>query len=79
MYACLPSINSLESVHRCLERPVLYAALNGIKNKLGADKFPLIPQYYYSQHNSTLPCHPPQFLVTHKNFVALRRSDDVHS
>jgi len=54
MYADLPAVNSLESVHRCLERPIVHAALNRIKLELGDDVFPLINQTYYSSQTTML-------------------------
>lgn len=46
--AHVPSINSLESIYYCLERPIMFAALKGIEMRVGHDKFPLINQNYYS-------------------------------
>lgn len=48
MYSNIPAINTLESVYRCLERPIVYAELAKIRDKLGPTIFPLIPQTYYS-------------------------------
>ncbi|KAJ3035163.1 synaptotagmin C2 domain protein, Syn1 [Rhizophlyctis rosea] len=48
MHANIPSINSLESVYMHLERPLMFDALKDIQNRLGSQKFPLIPQSYYS-------------------------------
>jgi len=53
MYCNTPSINNLESVYLCLERPVVFAALNGIHKRLGKE-FPLINQSYYSHHNTMI-------------------------
>jgi hypothetical protein len=48
MSANIPSVNSLESEYFHLERPLMYGALKHVEQKLGHDKFPLIPQTYYS-------------------------------
>ncbi|KAH3761985.1 synapsin II [Pelomyxa schiedti] len=48
MYSNIPAVNSLESVYRALERPLVYAELAKIRDRLGAKVFPLIPQSYYS-------------------------------
>ncbi|KAL6052270.1 Asparaginyl-tRNA synthetase, cytoplasmic (Asparagine--tRNA ligase) (AsnRS) [Balamuthia mandrillaris] len=57
----VPAINSLESEYMNLERPIMFAALKGIEQRLGHDKFPLIPQNYYGTPDQMvispdLPC-----------------------
>jgi len=48
MHVGIPSINSLESLYICQEKPVIYGKLLALKKKLGSDNFPLIDQAYYS-------------------------------
>jgi len=49
-YAGIPTLNSIESIIWNLERPLSYAGLLTIHNRLGKDKFPLIPQTYYPRY-----------------------------
>ncbi|ELP85586.1 synapsin-3, putative [Entamoeba invadens IP1] len=51
MYCNIPSVNTLESLYNCLEKPVIYSKLLKIHKELG-DKFPLIPQTYYPSWTS---------------------------
>ena len=51
MFANIPSVNSLESLYLCLEKPVIYSKLLKIHKEKG-DKFPLIPQTYYPDWKS---------------------------
>jgi len=64
MHANIPSVNSLESVYMCLEKPITYGALLGINRHLGTDKFPLIDQYYYSNYGEMQ--FPPKFPIVVK-------------
>lgn len=48
----VPAVNSLLSIQQSLERPVVYSQLKKIKQRLGADHFPLIPMDYYSHHTA---------------------------
>lgn len=50
MMANIPSVNSLESIYMCLERPIMYSVMREIETRLGHNKFPLIPMTYYSNH-----------------------------
>lgn len=52
-YAGIPSVNSLESVYNTLHRPWVFSQLVKIRNAIGADKFPLIEQMYYTDHTGT--------------------------
>ncbi|KAL0479259.1 hypothetical protein AKO1_008087 [Acrasis kona] len=47
MFCNLPSVNSLSSIFFCSEKPIVYGALKGIQDRLGADQFPLVPQMFY--------------------------------
>jgi glutathione synthase/RimK-type ligase-like ATP-grasp enzyme len=47
-HANIPSINSIESLIMCLQRPVVFGALHAIQKQLGQEKFPLIEQSFYS-------------------------------
>jgi len=49
-FAGVPSVNSLESIYNCTERPWVFAQLIKIRNRVGEDKFPLIEQNYFSTH-----------------------------
>lgn len=54
-----------------LERPVMYGALLGIRNRLGHENFPLIDQYYYSTHGEM------RFLICIVARVVLRSRSNV--
>jgi len=47
MHANIPSVNSLTSEYMMLERPVMFAGLLGIRNRLGFKRFPLIDQSFH--------------------------------
>lgn len=47
LFGDIPAVNSLESVLRCMERPVVYAAMLKLQRQLGPDRFPLIAMNYY--------------------------------
>lgn len=53
MVSNVPSVNSLHSIFMCLERPVLYSALWGLREQLGPATFPTIPLEIFS-HSSGL-------------------------
>jgi hypothetical protein len=53
-YAQLPSVNSLHSIYNTLHRPWVFSQLIAIRNRLGADSFPLIEQIMYSNHREML-------------------------
>lgn len=50
MYANVPAVNSLSSIYCFLERPIVQAELHKIQCRLGHEKFPVIPQTYFSSH-----------------------------
>jgi len=50
MHGNIPSVNSLQAVYCCLERPIVFGALKSLRKKLGRDKFPLIEQTLYPHH-----------------------------
>eukprot|EP01130_Rhizamoeba_saxonica_P000034 TRINITY_DN1002_c0_g1_i5.p1 TRINITY_DN1002_c0_g1~~TRINITY_DN1002_c0_g1_i5.p1 ORF type:complete len:266 (-),score=44.94 TRINITY_DN1002_c0_g1_i5:454-1137(-) len=53
LYAAnIPSVNSLESLYLCQEKPVIYGKLLQIRNRLGKNRFPLIDSTYYSDWKS---------------------------
>ena len=54
MYAQVPAVNSLDSIYRFLERPIVQGELNKIQKRLGADVFPLVPQSYYSSYSNMM-------------------------
>ncbi|KAL9655582.1 hypothetical protein ABK040_002247 [Willaertia magna] len=48
MHANIPSVNSLDSIFMCSEKPLVYGKLKNLQKKLGGfENFPLIPQIYY--------------------------------
>lgn len=67
MHANIPSINSLLSVFCSTERPVVHAELRRIQHELGADRFPLVPQNYYSKpcQMNFMPPYPIVLKVGH--------------
>jgi len=50
LMARVPAMNSLHSLLLDLERPVMYGALAEVEQRLGHEKFPLIPLAYYSSY-----------------------------
>ena len=50
----IPSVNSLISAYLCGERPTTYGALLDIQQRLGKERFPVIPQTYYSSYKEML-------------------------
>ena len=46
IFCGVPSVNSLESLYNCLEKPVIYSKLLALKKKYN-EKFPLIEQTFY--------------------------------
>lgn len=66
-FAGIPAVNSLESVYNFLERPWVFAELIRIRDKLGADKFPLIEQNYFSSYREMMftPQYPIVLKVGH--------------
>lgn len=66
-FAGIPAVNSLESIYNFLERPWVFAELIKIRNKVGAENFPLIEQNYYSSYREMLitPQYPIVLKVGH--------------
>jgi len=58
-----PAVNSLHAIHMCLEKPVVYAALNTVKRKVGKEAFPLISLNYYSNQTAMLFTPPYPIVV----------------
>eukprot|EP00494_Astrolonche_serrata_P033938 UN34207 len=54
MYNDIPSLNTLKSVYMFCDRPVIMAELNRLQRIHGKDKFPVINQEYYSNHQSMM-------------------------
>jgi len=54
MHGLVPSVNSLTSAYNFLDKPVIYAELLKIQQRLGSEKFPLIQQNFYQSHNEML-------------------------
>lgn len=52
MFAGIPSVNSLSSIYSFLEGPIVQAELHSIQRRLGIDKFPVIPQSYFSSYST---------------------------
>lgn len=59
----------MESLFCCLERPWVFSELIKLQQKLGSDKFPLIPQNYYPNHREMLigPKFPAVVKVGHSH------------
>jgi hypothetical protein len=75
-YAGIPSINSLESIYNTLHRPWVFAQLIKIRDSVGADKFPLIEQMYYSDHTG-MAFH--SIIVFFPVYLTMSRRYDGHS
>jgi len=65
MFAGIPAVNTLESIHLCLERPVVNAALNGLKRRL-LKNFPFIEQTYFSHATPQAMMFTPELPVVVK-------------
>jgi hypothetical protein len=68
MFADIPSVNSLESIYTCSEKPIVYGKLNSLSKKVGKDKFPLIPQIYYPNIKTS-----DQILIEPKNYPVVSK------
>jgi hypothetical protein len=86
LHAGIPCINSAESILQCAERPVVYAALRTIRNRLGADKtgnfsFPLIHQEFFANEapGGIVPSFPvvTKLSSIHSGFGKIRCADDT--
>jgi hypothetical protein len=60
-FAGVRTVNSAESLYRCQEKPLVHAALQGVRRKLGAGQFPLIDQTLFCSWRAmtfmdTFPC-----------------------
>jgi len=60
----IQSVNSLESILLCCERPTSFAALKRIQQKLGRENFPLIEQTFYASHREM--GFPPDYPIVCK-------------
>uniref|UniRef100_A0A8C1XTV9 Synapsin II n=1 Tax=Cyprinus carpio TaxID=7962 RepID=A0A8C1XTV9_CYPCA len=65
-YAGIPSVNSLESIYNLCDKPWAFAQLISIYKRLGADKFPLVDQMFYSNYKDMVCTKQPCF-----SFVSL--------
>jgi len=67
MHAGIPTLNSALSIYANLERPIMYGGLLSIQRRLGAEKFPLIGQYYYPNWKmmAITPRYPLVLKVSH--------------
>eukprot|EP01117_Protostelium_nocturnum_P005967 TRINITY_DN2146_c0_g2_i1.p1 TRINITY_DN2146_c0_g2~~TRINITY_DN2146_c0_g2_i1.p1 ORF type:complete len:377 (+),score=141.93 TRINITY_DN2146_c0_g2_i1:746-1876(+) len=54
LFSQIPAVNTMESVARFLERPVIHSHLIAIKNRVGKEAFPLIPLTYYSSQSAMM-------------------------
>jgi len=79
MHAGIPAVNSLVSEYMQLERPLMFGALRSVQKRLGADRFPLIEQNYYSSWSEMkfTPNYPIVVKVghTHAGFGKIRVPD----
>ncbi len=77
MFCNIPSVNSLQSIYMCSEKPIVYGALKSIQQEMSScaseeNAFPLIPQIYYpnirtcdmfqEQDGVTVPSTYPQVI-----------------
>ena len=82
-----PCVNESGAVLNCLDRPVVYSELLGIRNKEGQKdgwkfKFPLVEQEYFANEApaSIKPTYPAvtKMSTVHSGFGKLRAEDDTH-
>jgi hypothetical protein len=63
-HACIPSVNSIDSIILSIARPVMYGELRRVmKEQGGAKEFPLIPQNYYAKYSNMLITPDLPFVV----------------
>jgi synapsin len=79
-HANVPSLNSLDSIYFCQEKPIIYGKLNTLRKKLGDERFPLIPQTYYGSwkamsFHTDLPV-VVKFGTCHSGFGKMRITTD---
>ncbi|XP_077058726.1 synapsin-2b [Siphateles boraxobius] len=80
-YAGIPSVNSLESIYNLCDKPWAFAQLISIYNKLGADKFPLVDQTFYSNYRDmiSMPTFPVVVKIGHAHSGMGKVKVDNHS
>ncbi|KAL1265199.1 hypothetical protein QQF64_003226, partial [Cirrhinus molitorella] len=80
-YAGIPSINSLESIYNLCDKPWAFAQLISIYKKLGADKFPLVDQSFYSNYRDmiSMPTFPVVVKIGHAHSGMGKVKVDNHS
>jgi hypothetical protein len=69
MVANIPSVNSLQSIYLNLERPCMYAQMRTIQDRVGREKFPLVPLNFYSN---------PESMVINESFPAVVKVSHAH-
>ncbi|XP_073682100.1 synapsin-2b [Garra rufa] len=80
-YAGIPSVNSLESIYNLCDKPWAFAQLISIYKKLGADKFPLVDQSFYSNYRDmiSMPTFPVVVKIGHAHSGMGKVKVDNHS
>uniref|UniRef100_A0A8C1KVC8 Synapsin-1 n=1 Tax=Cyprinus carpio TaxID=7962 RepID=A0A8C1KVC8_CYPCA len=78
-YAGIPSVNSLESIYNLCDKPWAFSQLISIYKKLGADKFPLVDQTFYSNYRDMVSTRQPCLsfpLIRHNNIFCTKYVDN---
>ncbi|XP_067287058.1 synapsin-2b isoform X2 [Pseudorasbora parva] len=80
-YAGIPSVNSLESIYNLCDKPWAFAQLISTYKKLGADKFPLVDQTFYSNYRDmiSMPNFPVVVKIGHAHSGMGKVKVDNHS
>ncbi|KAK7128273.1 hypothetical protein R3I93_020772 [Phoxinus phoxinus] len=80
-YAGIPSVNSLESIYNLCDKPWAFAQLISTYNKLGAEKFPLVDQTFYSNYRDmiSMPTFPVVVKIGHAHSGMGKVKVDNHS
>ncbi|XP_042589465.1 synapsin-2-like [Cyprinus carpio] len=80
-YAGIPSVNSLESIYNLCDKPWAFAQLISIYKRLGADKFPLVDQMFYSNYKDmiSMPTFPVVVKIGHAHSGMGKVKVDNHS
>uniref|UniRef100_A0A9J8B430 Synapsin-2 n=1 Tax=Cyprinus carpio carpio TaxID=630221 RepID=A0A9J8B430_CYPCA len=80
-YAGIPSVNSLESIYNLCDKPWAFSQLISIYKKLGADKFPLVDQTFYSNYRDmiSMPTFPAVVKIGHAHSGMGKVKVDNHS
>ena len=62
-HANIPIINTFDGVYMELERPIMMGRLFEIQKRLGANNFPVVPQFFYSDSYEMVITPDPPYVI----------------